>query len=138
MLLSYVSCSYAWMPLCICEPSSCLYSAFFVSDHISNSPVPVPAEISHPDPEGRRQEQESIEANGKPGASRLQLNGNVKLTMDPFCLPVEGHISPESTSRIIPVTIQCFRSLSLVSVQSSANTECERIDEQTGLSQVKD
>lgn len=43
-----------------------------------------------PHPQRQRKEQESIEMNGQPSASWLELNGNVKLATDPFCLSVEG------------------------------------------------
>lgn len=53
-------------------------------------------------PPRQHKEQESIELNGHPSASWLELNGNVKLATDPFCLSVEGLVSPGSPNRIIP------------------------------------
>lgn len=56
----------------------------------------------YPQPLRHRKEQESIEMNGQACASWLELNGNVKLTADPFCLSVEGRVSLGSPNRIIP------------------------------------
>lgn len=93
-----------------------LMSLFCVctSMQLSNSSEPPPW------PPRQHKEQESIELNGQPSASWLELNGNVKLAMDPFCLSVEGPVSPGSPNRIIPSqwqsTPQCFHFMSSLSV----------------------
>lgn len=136
----------AWMPLCVCVCmfSSCLYS-LFVHERASLQLVcphprwdlspacatsyrqnakqirPAPANHTpHPRPPRQRKEQESIEMNGQASASWLELNGNVKLATDPFCLSVEGPVSLGSPSRIIrsqwQSTPHCFYFMSFLSV----------------------
>ena len=69
--------------------------------HPASSKLP-PSLPPNPRPRRQRKEQESIEMNGQPIASWLELNGNVKLATDPFCLSVEGLVSPGSPNRVIP------------------------------------
>ena len=129
-------------PPCMCFPH---VSIVCMNAHPSISSVPIPAETSalrvpphtrrmpsrsirlqqppphpHPWPPRQRKEQESIEMNGQPSASWRELNGNVKLTTDAFCLSVEGPVSLGSPNRIIPSqwqsTPHCFHFMSLLSV----------------------
>ncbi len=131
--------------LCMCFPRASVLCVC-MSVHPSNSSVPrheahmchlMPAECRadlsgssltpphahsppHPRPSRQRKEQESIEMNGQPSASWLELNGNVNLAMDPFCLSVEGPVSLGSPNRIIPSRWQStphyFHFMSLLSV----------------------
>lgn len=48
------------------------------------------AEQIHPTPETDLKSMESIEMNGQPSAGWAELNGNVKLATDLFCLSVQG------------------------------------------------
>lgn len=77
--------------MCHLMPTDCL-----ADSPSSGEPPP------HSRPPRKRKEQESIEMDGRASASWLELNGNVKLTTDPFCLSVEGPVSLGSPNRIIP------------------------------------
>lgn len=89
----------------------------------------------------QRNDRESIEMNGQPRAGWLELNGNVKLAMDPFCLSVEGPASLGSPNRIIhgrwQSTAHCFHFMSLLSVQQHVRREREEEGELTGRGTIE-
>lgn len=81
--------------------------------------------VHAPSPGRQSEEPESIGMNGRPVAGWLELNGNVKLTKDPFCLSEEGprHTGEPTLNNSLMATVNTSLSPLFIGLWMETDTE---------------